>query len=282
MDNNNEILNFFENDDYLLEIVHDDTVAMDCNVNYAMYQINGTRKEQQDSMDVCRKENSIMAAVCDGMGGLSRGELASSSSVKMLVDDYMAASLEDITGFLVNEVIRIDQAVSRMKDAEGNEINAGSTMVAVIIHDRKLHYVSVGDSRIYLMRGNEMELLTEDQNYGMTLRKSLREGKIDENKYRQEEKYADALISYIGMDGLKVIGCSSENPITLEPEDKVLLCSDGLYKSMSKEELEKELAACDMQNMEARLAEIVNLAYANSTGRHKKQDNTSAVLLIVT
>lgn len=282
MDSKNEIMNFFENDDYLLEIVHDDTVAMNSEANFTMYQIDGTRKVQQDSMDVCQKEDSIMAVVCDGMGGLSRGELASAASVRMLTDDYLAENPEDVTGFLVGEAIKIDQAISQLKDADGKEINAGSTMVAVIIRDRKLHYVSVGDSRIYLMRGREMELLTEDQNYGMTLRRSLQEGKIDEKKYRQEEKYADALISYIGMDGLKVIGCSSENPVTLMPEDKILLCSDGLYKSMSKEELEKELAACEIQNMETRLSEIVERSFANSAERHKKHDNTSAILIIMT
>lgn len=281
MENNNEIMHFFESDDYLLEIAHDDTIAMDNSVNYATYQIAGTRSVQQDSLDVCRKENSIMAVVCDGMGGLSSGEIASRTAVKLLTEDYMAETLDDINSFLVREAIKLDQAVSRLENEEGMEINSGSTLVAVIIHDQKLYYVSIGDSRIYLMRGSEMVLLTEDQNYGMTLRKSLREGKIDENKFRQEEKYSDALISYLGMDGLKVIGCSSENPIDLLCGDKILLCSDGLYKSLLKEELEKQLAECNVCNMAEKLKQIIDFSFIQSESQHKKQDNTSAVLLII-
>lgn len=277
----NEITAFFENDDYLNEIIHDDTVAMNNTAEFAMYQILGTRKNQQDSMDVCQKEDSILAVVCDGMGGLQGGEIASSMTVKTIVEDYMADESEDITSFLLNEVIKIDRIVSKLMDNEGSRLNAGTTLAAVIIREQKLYYVSVGDSRIYLLRGSEMALLTEDQNYGMTLKKSLREGKIDEEKYRQEEKYADALISYIGMDGLKVIGCNSDSPLTLLPGDKILLCSDGLYKSVPEEKIKGELINCNTENVKVCLEEMIDSSYEYTKKQNRKQDNTTAVLLVV-
>ena len=118
-------------------------------------------------------------------------------------------------------------------DETGERLNAGTTLAAAVIHGAHLHFVSVGDSRIYLVRGRNMTRLTEDQNYDMTLRRSLLAGRIGEAEYRREAKYAEALISYIGMNGLKVIGCNADEETRLLPGDKLLICSDGLYKSLS-------------------------------------------------
>ncbi len=276
----NEIIDFFKNMENIKEVEYEDTVSLEKSKSYAMYQIVGTRANQQDSIAVGRKDDSVLAIVCDGMGGLNGGELASSSAVSKFVEDYYDSDLMDVNGFLFNEAIKLDKLVSGLKDESGDSLSAGTTLVAVIIKDKKLHYVSVGDSRIYLMRGNEMVMLTEDQNYGMTLKRSLQQGIIDEDEYRREEKYADALISYIGMDGLKVIGCSSDNALQLMENDKVLLCSDGLYKSLSEEEMIEELIKCNEGNMDEVLQKLVDRALEKALVKGKKQDNTSAILLM--
>ncbi|MDO4285359.1 MAG: protein phosphatase 2C domain-containing protein, partial [Eubacteriales bacterium] len=234
---NSELVDFFSNPDYLEEIVHDDTIAIEDERPgiYAAYQILGTRQSQQDCVSAVKRDGMLLAVVCDGMGGLSGGERASNAAVSRLLMDFEKADLSDPTGFLFQEAIQIDREVYELEDGEQRRLEAGTTMVAILIKDHQLHYVSVGDSRLYLMRGQEMVQVTEDQNYGMTLRRSLRNGEIDEAEYRKEVQYAEALISYIGMGGLKVIGCSSDAPIQIIEGDRLLLCSDGLYKSLSQE-----------------------------------------------
>ena len=276
----NEITNFFKDADYLRETTCDDTLSIEPDKGYALYQIVGTRANQQDCIEVSKKNDSILAVVCDGMGGLKGGERASADAVSQFVLDYQKNEWDDTTGFLFNEVIQLDKLVSELKDENGDNLSAGTTLVAVIIKDRKLHYISVGDSRIYLMRGKEMVMLTEDQNYGMTLKRSLQQGIISEEEYKKEEKYADALISYIGMGGLKVIGCSNEHALELKSGDKILLCSDGLYKSLSQSEIEEELVKCDSDNLDETLQNLVNKALNKAVNNGKKQDNTSAILLV--
>ena len=275
----NEILDFFINEDYLVDTITDDTVAIE-ERKYAMHQILGTRKTQQDCMEIRQKDDSILAVICDGMGGLNGGKLASKLSVQILRNDYEENNLNDINGFLFNEVIKIDQSVYEMQDENGEKIAAGTTLAAVIIKNHKLYYISVGDSRIYLMRGNEIALLTEDQNYGMTLKRSLQNGTIDEEEYKKEMKYADALISYIGMGGLKVVGCSCEEALNLLPGDKILICSDGLYKSLSEEEIAGQLKECREENIEKAARDFVEFALNKSIEKEKNQDNVSVILLL--
>lgn len=133
-------------------------------------------------------------------------------------------------------------------------MNGGSTVVAVLLRGGALHFISVGDSRIYLLRRGELLQLNHEHTYGALLRERAALGEIDpEEPYINPRR--DALTAYIGMGRLKRID-RNEQPIPLQPGDKVLLCSDGVFNALGGDALRDALAG-DAVQAAARLEEAV-------------------------
>lgn len=124
----------------------------------------------------------------------------------------------------------IDVSVAGIADAEGVPIGAGTTLAAVWIKENCMHWISVGDSKIYLVRGHQTRCLTTPHNYKMLLDKRKQAGTITSEQYEAELSRGEALVSYIGMNGLKYMDVSMEG-LELEAEDQIVLCSDGFTGS---------------------------------------------------
>ncbi|MBP3238614.1 MAG: serine/threonine-protein phosphatase [Lachnospiraceae bacterium] len=196
----------------------------------AILSVIGDRSEQQDNFGYEITDRECMVTVCDGMGGHRGGRLASSLAVKHMMDTYRNCYAEkDIISFLHDTTVEADRIVSELKDGEGNKLNAGSTLVSIIIKNNELYWSSVGDSRLYLVRGNEIVQVTLDHNYHEYLNEILYNNQISEEEYEKENQKGEALINYLGVGGLKVID-HNEGPLHLFQGDKLLVMSDGLYK----------------------------------------------------
>lgn len=195
----------------------------------------GTRTNQQDSYIYSKNKSDIIAILCDGMGGMNGGEQASNLVVKMLKDNYRnKASDVSIPDFLESEIEILDDAVLSLKDCRGTRLNAGTTIVAVVIEQDKLYYMSVGDSRLFIQRDNQLVPINREHNYRLKLDALLEEGIISEADYKKEEHRADHLISYLGSGNVTVWDVS-KNPITLLEGDRILICSDGVTKPLPEE-----------------------------------------------
>ena len=96
--------------------------------------IIGTRSYQQDALFVAKYENGMtLAVICDGMGGLNGGELASNTAVKMLVNDFKSVNdFSEVPIFLEREVVRLDECVADLEDEYGNALGGGCTLVCVV------------------------------------------------------------------------------------------------------------------------------------------------------
>lgn len=149
-------------------------------------------------------------------------------------------------------------------------------MVGVYCRKNLLYWVSVGDSRIYIIRGGQIVRQTRDHNYRLLLKEQLSAGQISQEFYDQEEKtpQAEALISFLGMDGLRVID-GKQQAISLLPGDIVLLCSDGVYKSLTDSQIHAMVRDNDIDmNIAADRLTAMALRYGV-----KGQDNTTVILL---
>ena len=136
----------------------------------------GIRKEtNQDS--ICVKEaqtekgNILLGIICDGMGGLEKGEVASATIVntfsKWFENDlpYQLSS-ENVLGEIEYSWERIikEQNQSIAEYGRNHHIQLGSTITAMLfLEDGKYLIGHVGDSRAYRITDNEIEILTEDQ-----------------------------------------------------------------------------------------------------------------------
>ncbi len=246
-------------------------------VSAAMDSVIGHRKEQQDFAGMVVEDGQVLAVVCDGMGGLDGGSEASSSAVKLLLSDYQeqrpASAFSD---FLCSEAVRLDQCVSMKTDAAGKPLHAGSTMVAVILSDGMLDWVSVGDSRIYVVRDGAMVPLTRDHNYRRELEEALERGEITRGYFETEvsTKRADALTNFLGMGGIRRMDRSIQ-PLELMDGDMILLCSDGLYKRLDEDQIKALL-------MDNRVSAQVTVRRLNRMVMQKAlrgQDNTTVIVI---
>ncbi|MBQ4311220.1 MAG: protein serine/threonine phosphatase 2C family protein [Oscillospiraceae bacterium] len=235
----------------------------------------GRRERQEDKADYISDHSSLLAVLCDGMGGLNAGDVTSSFSCGRMIKyfDTIKISSDDlITKILTNIITEIDNEVYSQLDLDDNRISGGSTMVCVYISDSKMWFASVGDSRIYLIRDNEIKQLTTDQN----LRTDI-EIKLSRGEYVSDElldsPLKEALTGYIGMGNLTKV-CLSETPIRLSDNDIILLCSDGLYRTLTLQELlgitDSDLPLSDISDQ---------LLYLTEEKNKKGQDNTTFILI---
>lgn len=242
-----------------------------------VFSLLGTRKYQQDFAGLIVTENGLSAVICDGMGGLNGGEKASSEAVRLFLQDYMNMACDDSKSeFLRQEANKMDELVFQLKNSSGGPLKAGSTVVAVIIESFELYWMSVGDSRIYILRGDSMIQVTKDHNYKLKLNEALEAGDISPEKYEAEilSGQAEALISYIGMGGLKRVDINPK-PFLLEDDDVILLCSDGLYKSLNEHQIMSLLK--DNKVCSRVAAKRLSAMALQQSG--KGQDNTTVLVI---
>lgn len=245
----------------------------------ANYQHIGARENQEDAFafsdlsDAERvRKNGILALVADGMGGLSRGEEASGLAVRVFLREYEARKDKETIGECMNRALRIaNTAVYDLAfTGEEEDDDLGTTMVAVVIYRDELHWIAVGDSRIYLYREENLQQLNLDHIYANHLLNDVVNGKISlkEAERHPERNY---LTSYLGLPELNEVD-QNDDPLPLKPGDRILLCSDGLYDTLS----ESRIAAI-LEGGEAPVAEEMVRQVLAKDSRH--QDNVTVIVL---
>ena len=229
-------------------------------------QIIGTRKEQQDSVKVLEKNGAAFAVLCDGMGGYAHGRECSSVACEKLSELFFA------NDFPVSNAEKLKTAVyetnSFVSEMYPNEI-AGTTLVSVVLCNEKADWISVGDSRIYTFSKDKgLKQLNEDHTYGAKLDKAAALGLINE-EIAQTHIQREAVTSFVGIDELEEISSGS---FELSSCDAVVLCSDGVFKTIS----EQEIAELYNPSPKAWTEAVIKAVEA----KHKpKQDNASIIIL---
>lgn len=238
----------------------------------------GGRRNQQDSgyLAIDPANKVTFAIVCDGMGGLQGGELASELSVKTFVNDFESCKMEEnnFYYFFQSEAKKVDQMVSQLKSPEGDFLDAGTTLVAVVIKNDQLQWISVGDSKIYVIRGDEIVSVAKEHNYLNMLNDQLLSGEISMEEYEREQPRGAALTSYIGMGNVEMMELNYE-PLTLLDGDIIILASDGLYKGV-EEAMIYEIA----RNTEGEIQDILDILQQKVTEAcGPSQDNTTIIMM---
>ena len=237
----------------------------------------GARSSQQDAFGFSDKDDQAFVAhggvfvvVADGMGGMAYGCEASHIAVQIFLRSYMAKLTdESVPMALLHALGDANQAVVNLSQEVGEE-NVGTTLVAAVVHGEDLHWVSVGDSRLYLLRQGKLTQLTQDHVFAVELDRDAANGVIslEEAKCHPERP---ALTGYLGLPELDLI---DQNPqaFTLLDGDQVLLCSDGLYAAVD----DKEIAACWSGDSQQLAEELVMLVLAME---RPGQDNLTVAVL---
>lgn len=241
-------------------------------------QHQGSRKEQQDDFGFSDTEDlaftshgGVLAVVTDGMGGLAQGREASLLAKRTMLQEYEEKSNDEtIPQVLRTALAAANASVIEMAQGANLEGQIGTTLAAAVIKDDELYWISVGDSHIYLCRQGGMFQLNTDHDYARHLALEVEKGTISPEEAANHPQ-RQALTSYVGHPNLSEVD-QNEAAITLKPGDRILLCSDGLYKTLSEEEI---IRLVDQQPQHA-AEELIGSALAKGK---TNQDNVTVAIL---
>lgn len=207
----------------------------------ALFSVIGGREEQQDCSGYKITGDKLMAVICDGMGGHTDGKKASNTAVGEFLRQYtLSENDNDPWSFFENAIVSANSLICSFTDKDGNRQCSGTTAVCVLITNGILRWASVGDSRLYIQRNGELVQATTDHNYAVSLSEKLKNGEIDRQTYDREMLRGDGLTSFLGV-GREMQADINIKGIPLHSGDRILLTTDGLYKLVSDEEINRIL-----------------------------------------
>lgn len=270
----------------------------------AYYTDQGKRRGiNQDSLLVTRTEYEgqeiLLAAVCDGMGGLSKGEVASAETIRALEEwfhkDFKElAGKEEFEDALYDSWEELLQNVhSRLLDyGQHLGIRVGTTLTAMLFWQEKYYIAHVGDTRIYEIKDQAVQL-TRDQvvaQLDAAYRKKKNERLDGENaqekgeveKEAESEKKEHGKGRHILLQG---IGCAPVlRPVYYSGKAKrdavYLLCTDGFRHKLHRQEMQEALHFGNCPD-EEKLSEKGRMLARLALDRGEK-DNLSVILIALT
>ena len=187
----------------------------------AISDVGRVRKDNQDSGYV----GPHLVAVCDGVGGAARGDIASSTVIAQLrkLDETPppADLVEgDLLGLVSNALHRAHDRIAELVDQDPALDGTSTTATVALFDGLRVGFGHVGDSRAYLFRGGELRQLTKDHTFVQTL---IDEGRITEADARVHPHKNLILRAIDGIHDLE----PDLFVLPLQVGDRLLLCSDG-------------------------------------------------------
>ncbi len=236
----------------------------------------GARHSQQDSFGFSDPSDAafiehggFLAIVCDGMGGMEFGDEASRAAVKTFLEAYARKTAdENIPTALERSTREANTQVVELAKSLGMKDGVGTTLVATALHQSSMYYISVGDSGVFLCAPGEARMINRPHVFANVLDAAVARGTMSRED-AQTHPERESLTSYIGTEDLEEIDRNIE-PYKMCDGDTVLLASDGMFKTLSPEEIRACLAG-DPQHW----AEI--LVAQTMAHRREYQDNVTVV-----
>jgi serine/threonine protein phosphatase PrpC len=226
----------------------------------AQTHVGLVRRANEDSLSA-RPEDGLWA-VADGMGGHAHGDWASRTLADALDEVELPDDFEKACQAIADAIHAANAEIWREASRRGQQM--GSTIAALFIRDRRFAVLWVGDSRVYLARGDELYRLTHDHTQVQEM--------IDRGLLQPEEAASHprghVLARAVGVsETLDVDGIVDE----IEPGDLFLLCSDGLTGPVGDDELAGLLSAGEARQTLDRLIAL--------TLERGAPDNVTAILV---
>lgn len=243
----------------------------------------GNQKEiNQDSLLIkianCDKGKILLALICDGMGGLAQGEVASATVIEAFsvwFDEELKKFLT-IPSFELNDIkIPIDRLLKEKNQllssyGKENHFNLGTTATGVFIYNENYFIFHIGDTRIYKICGQNMDQITKDHTWV--------ESDVDKGIITKDEAKIDPRRNVL----LQCVGATTH----IAPDyyqgklcegDSLLICSDGFRHLVSKDECVNYLEnCCTREEINNQLHALIEL-----NKKRNELDNITALMIKV-
>lgn len=225
--------------------------------------------------------HALLAVVCDGIGGHRAGEVAAELAVETISQAVANSDGREPTEVMGAAIVRASELIRGQAEEDPNKKGMGATCACAWILDDRLYTASVGDSRIYLVRGQKIRQLTVDHTW---VQEALDHGALTPAQARDHPN-VHVIRRYLGSErqvepdfrlrlesGVSDEKAERNQGFQLQPGDRLLLCSDGLTDLVEDDEIR---AALQTSQMEAAVQYLINLA--NHRGGH---DNITVVAIL--
>ncbi|MBS1717431.1 MAG: Stp1/IreP family PP2C-type Ser/Thr phosphatase [Armatimonadetes bacterium] len=200
------------------------------------------RENNEDKFEYFQSEdNAILASrgkvfvVCDGMGGHAAGQIASELTAKTFIDVYLHHPAAEPEAAMHAAVAAANRYVFDVGQAIPARRGMGTTLSALVLLNDRAYTVQVGDSRIYRLRGAEMNQLTHDHTW---VDEAIRQGMLSEQE-AENHPYKHVLTRAVGTEGTVEADVEVHD---LQEGDVYLLCSDGLINHVEDVAIHQLLA----------------------------------------
>ena len=208
-------------------------------MKFAVYQVSrkGGREKNEDRMGYCYTRDAGLFALADGMGGHPQGEVASQLSLQTLSAMFQREAkpkLADPLKFLHDACVAGHHQLLRYATEKSLMDTPRSTLVACVLQGNAAYWAHCGDSRLYLVRGDKLVARTRDHSYSELQETMSQVVPIGDRVNR------NVLFTCLGSPGKPVI--DTAGPLLMHAGDRVLLCSDGLWGSVTDAEIVELLA----------------------------------------
>jgi PPM family protein phosphatase len=209
-------------------------------LQFSVYQVSrkGGREKNEDRMGYCYTRDSGLFALADGMGGHPEGEVASQLALQTMAAMFQRdakPTLDDPLRFLHDAIIAGHHQLLRYATEKALMDTPRTTIVACVLQGDAAYWAHCGDSRLYLVRDGKLIARTRDHSYS-ELQETLAHVVPMGEKFNR-----NVLFTCLGSPGKPVV--DTAGPLLLHAGDRMLLCSDGLWGSVSDADISQELAA---------------------------------------
>lgn len=227
------------------------------------------RQNNQDYVGFYTNKNGAQfAIVADGMGGHLGGDVASEMAVSHIGYEFERTDdtdIESMVKWLIFELQKENKHILAKANQYDDLFGMGTTLVAVLISGANYLVANIGDSRVYRFRNNELRQLTEDHSLVNEL---VKQGELTEEAAKHHPQ-KNIITRTLG------VSQDVDADVTIyefEPDDYLLLCTDGLTNMVDDEQIKTTLMA--PTSLEEKCAALIQ--QANDAGG---LDNITALIL---
>lgn len=228
------------------------------------------RRSNQDAYATGELPGGVAwAVVCDGMGGVGGGNVASTLAVKTISEQISASYREGMSSNSVRTLLESALTAANLAVYDASQQSAdlagmGTTVVACVILDGVAHISHVGDSRAYLFSPERIRQITRDHSYVQRL---IEDGKLTEEEARTYP-HRNIITRALGVEERLLV---DYNEVTLAPDDAILICTDGLSGSVEEEDMLAVFRQASFYEYPDRLVRLAN--------EKSGSDNVTVVIL---
>jgi serine/threonine protein phosphatase PrpC len=228
----------------------------------------GGRSNNEDRMGYCYTRESAVFVMADGMGGHPEGEVASQlalQAVAALFQKMAIPKLADVSGFLVDAVMAAHRQILHYASGKAMFDTPRTTIVVAVVQSGGVTWTHCGDSRLYLVRQSELLVRTRDHSFLEQVHVGAYGIQVPEKQNR------NVLFTCLGSPTKPIFNVTG--PVALLQGDKIMMCSDGLWSSLTDDEIVFELS---QKSVDVAVPDLVEMALRKAG---ESSDNVTCLAL---